>query len=107
MFESERFSNDEQWPDTRTSISVRTSYLRQILTFAKDFHFVQWVGTGRAAGAFFPSGSNEKARLALVVATRQAWLGLWHKQLSAENKNELVTYIGEALRRASRYKKKS
>ena len=85
MFESERFSNDEQWPDTRTSISVRTSYLRQILTFAKDFHFVQWVGTG----------------------TRQAWLGLWHKQLSTENKNELVTHIREALRRASKYKKKS
>ena len=98
MFESERFSNDEQWPDTRTSISVRTSYLRQILTFAKDFHFVQWVETGRAAGAFFHSGSNKKARLALVVATRQAWLGLWHKQMSAENKNELVTHKSEALR---------
>ena len=54
-------------------------------------------------GAFFPSGSNKKARLALVVATRDAWLGLWHKQLSAENKN----HIGEAVRRASRYKKKS
>ena len=76
MFESERFSNDEQWPDTRTSISVRTSYLRQILTSAKDFHFVQWFGTGRAVGRFFPSGSKEKARLALVEVTRQAWLVL-------------------------------
>ena len=76
MFESERFSNDEQWPDTRTSISVRTSYLRQILTFAKYFHFVQWVGTSRAGGRFFPSGSKEKARLALVEGTRQAWLVL-------------------------------
>ena len=107
MFESERFSNDEQWPDTRTSISVRTSYLRQILTFAKDFHFVQWVGTGRAAGAFFPSGSKEKGQIGSGSGYSSAWLGLWHKQLSAENKNELVTHIGEALRRASRYKKKS
>ena len=76
MFESERFSNDEQWPDTRTSISVRTSYLRQILTFAKYFHFVQWVGTGRARGRFFPSGSKEKARLALIEGTRQGLLGI-------------------------------
>ena len=51
MFESGRFSNDEQWPDTRTSISVRTSYLRQILTFAKDFQeLFNWAGTGRAGG---------------------------------------------------------
>ena len=77
MFESERFSNDEQWPDTRISISVRTSYLRQILTFAKDFHFVQWVETGRAAGAFFlrvltkgqiGSGSGYSSGLVGIVA---------------------------------------